>query len=125
MAADEHGDIDAGEVREFAFKCRFCGTLETSDHAAEQPTPAACRNCGHGVLFDSITGLKSYDRANWIVLADDDEAAAYVREHQIDSNDLIVRHVQWPSTVPEGRTPGNIERTADDDLAIVHETGER
>lgn len=123
MAADEHGDVDAGEVREFAFKCRFCGHLETADAAAERATPAACRFCGHGVAFDPLTGIKSFVDDNWIVLADDEEAAAYVREHQIDANDVIVRHTPWADMVPEGRTPQHFKRSAEDDLSVVDTSG--
>jgi hypothetical protein len=34
-----------------SFRCRNCGRLETSDHAAELELPAACRVCGAGVVF--------------------------------------------------------------------------
>jgi hypothetical protein len=34
-----------------AFRCKNCGRLETSDHAAELDLPAACRACGAGVVF--------------------------------------------------------------------------
>jgi hypothetical protein len=35
----------------FAFRCKNCGRLETSDHAAEGEFPHACRVCGAGVVF--------------------------------------------------------------------------
>jgi hypothetical protein len=35
----------------FAFRCKSCGRLETSDHAAEGEVPHACRVCGAGVVF--------------------------------------------------------------------------
>jgi hypothetical protein len=35
----------------FAFRCKNCGRLETSDHAAEGEFPHACRACGAGVVF--------------------------------------------------------------------------
>jgi hypothetical protein len=34
-----------------AFRCKNCGRLETSDHAAEGEFPHACRVCGAGVVF--------------------------------------------------------------------------
>lgn len=35
----------------WAFRCKNCGRLETSDHAAEGEYPHACRVCGAGVVF--------------------------------------------------------------------------
>src|SRR3954451_443794 len=35
----------------WSFRCKNCGRLETSDHAAEGEFPHACRVCGAGVVF--------------------------------------------------------------------------
>jgi hypothetical protein len=35
----------------WAFRCKNCGRLHTSDHAAELDHPAACAVCGKGVVF--------------------------------------------------------------------------
>lgn len=103
--------------QEYAFQCRNCGFLETADHAAEQPTPAACRNCGKGVKFDETTGQKSYDRDNWIVLADDEDAIKRLRKAgRLDDDDTIAAHEQRPSTAT--REPQNIERSTEDGMAL-------
>jgi hypothetical protein len=82
----------------FAFRCKTCGHLHTSDYAGESSHPHSCAVCGSGVIFttepdkkrlelqarpgcekhvyDSIPvvnkiGLhKLLDHANWEVLAD-------------------------------------------------------
>jgi hypothetical protein len=38
----------------FAFRCKSCGRLHTSDYAAEGETPHACAVCGKGVVFRHV-----------------------------------------------------------------------
>lgn len=54
----------------FAFRCRNCGALEPPEAAGERELPGACHICGHGVRFDPLTGVKSYDATNWDVLTE-------------------------------------------------------
>lgn len=53
----------------YAFRCKFCGHLETSAQAAESPHPVACAVCGHGVSFHPVTGIRKIDKDNWDILA--------------------------------------------------------
>lgn len=102
----------------YAFKCRNCGHLETAGAAGEMERPAACRECGHGVRFDTVTGLRSNDPDNWIVLAElpADERAAVVRFHGIDEK-AIERHKPFPAATAE-RAAAHHVRTAEDGLGM-------
>lgn len=53
----------------YAFRCKNCNALEAAGAAGEREVPAACHQCGYGVHFDPVTGIKGYDTDNWIVLA--------------------------------------------------------
>jgi hypothetical protein len=107
----------------FAFRCKSCGRLETSDHAAEGETPHACSVCGAGVVFwhaelaakltepgADIPALaaeiakcdpatKRLDPGNWEVLAD----AAPERLAELGlAPEQVEAHEPWPrGEVPE------------------------
>lgn len=96
-----------------AFRCRNCGTLETSGNAGERPTPAACRICGFGVSFDPLTGLKNHHEDNWQVLA---ELSATELEKLGLTADDIEAHVPAAPGDPD-HEPQVVERSAEDGLA--------
>lgn len=107
---------DADEPK-YAFKCRFCGNLEDAGNAGSLDRPAACRICGHGVAFDPVTGIKSLDPDNWIVLADlkGDELQDVLSFHGIKPRH-IERHTPSSDTAPAGREPRHVRRDAVDDM---------
>ena len=118
----------------YAFRCKNCGALETSEQAGERDFPAACRICGHGVRYDPLTGDKEYlNEENWTVLSDlsseELEKERVVKKSDgkeyayWDSDDIkIVKHKAAPSTVPEGREPQAIEREAEESLGAEDRT---
>lgn len=75
----------------YAFKCRECGHLEDDQNIGELDTPAACRNCGAGVSYDPRSGIKSYDKDNWIRLADlkGEELKEVLDFHGIKKADIV------------------------------------
>lgn len=98
-----------------AFRCKNCGHLEESAQAGEREYPAACRVCGHGVSFDPLTGVKTYeDAANWLVLADasDAELDKVFKHHGIDKGD-IVKHKPAAPADPD-HVPQVFERSVTD-----------
>lgn len=115
-------------AEKYSFRCNNCGRLETSENAGERDFPAACRSCGAGVSFHPTTGIKQYHEDNWTVLADlspeELEAIRVVKKEKSgesyaywDEKDVkIVKHKAAPNTVPEGREPQMIERTAEEHL---------
>lgn len=121
-------------MEKFAFRCKNCGVLETSEQAGERNFPAACRNCGAGVEYDPQSGVKNYlDEKNWIVLAD--LTPEELEEQRVvkkasgdtysywDSKDVkIVKHKAAPSTIPEGREPQEISREAGETLGAEDKT---
>lgn len=94
----------------FAFRCKNCGRLETSDNAGESDTPHACVVCGCGVQFDSKTGLKVRQKENWEVLAECDDAR--LNEIGVSREDIKVH------TGTTTKTEGKIEeRTTKETLS--------
>jgi hypothetical protein len=107
----------------FAFRCRACGRLHTSDHAAEGETPHACSVCGAGVVFRHAElaakltepgadvpalaaeiarcdpATKRLDPGNWEVLAD----APPERLAELGlASEQVAAHEPWPKgQVPE------------------------
>lgn len=116
----------------YAFRCRNCGRLVSSEDAGERDFPAACPICGHGIEFDTLTGNKTYVEDNWIVLANlSDEELEAERVRHTDAGDFeywakdeikIQKHKAAPSTIPEGREPQNIEATVEDALGAEDHT---
>lgn len=121
-------------MQKFAFKCKNCGSLETSGNAGERDFPAACPTCGKGVRYDVDTGVKEYlNEENWIVLADlspeeleaersDLKANGETYYYWDDKDVKIVRHTAAPNTVPEGREPQNISREVEEHLGAEDKT---
>jgi hypothetical protein len=98
----------------YAFRCKNCGRLETSDQAAECSHPHACRVCGDGIRYDSRTGKKTPMLGdNWEVLAD----ASPGRLAEIGlSPDQVEKHKHWPKKSP-GREPQQLSLTANESTA--------
>ena len=91
----------------YAFKCKSCGTLETSGNAGERDFPAACTACGAGVSFDPATGQKQYaDAENWIALSDLPAAET--------EGIKIQKHTAAPST--SNREPEVMDRSTEDGI---------
>lgn len=109
----------------YAFRCKNCNSLEEAEHAGERSVPAKCRTCGKGVLF-TPDGIKSYDEANWIVLADlDGDGLADVLDYHKIEADEIVAHVPSEPVDPD-HVPVHVEVSAEDvigadDLAAAPE----
>lgn len=77
----------------FAFRCKTCGHLETSDQAAESPHPVSCAVCGAGVSFHTVTGIRTINKDNWQHLAkltSVELGALQLRPWEIEA------HVPWP-----------------------------
>lgn len=112
------------EAPKYAFKCRWCGNLEDAGNAGSLDRPAACRICGHGVAFDPVTGIKSLDPDNWIVLADlkGDELQDVLSFHGIKPRH-IERHTPTGDTAPEGREPRHVRRDAVEGAAAIDNAG--
>lgn len=110
--------------QKYAFRCRNCGHLEEAGQAGERSVPAACRVCGHGVAFDPVTGIKTYDEDNWLVLADasDAELNKVYKHHGISKSD-IAKHKPAPSADPD-RVPVSIERSATDEVTHTDSAGD-
>jgi hypothetical protein len=78
----------------FAFRCKNCGRLHTSEAAAEALHPHACCVCGSGVSFHPQTGIKTVDPENWEVLAD----CAPERLAELGLiPEQVLRHAPWKS----------------------------
>lgn len=108
---------------QYAFRCKNCGRLETSEQAGERGFPAACPSCGYGVRYDPITGQKSFlDGENWEVLADlpADEQKALHDDHARE--DMIIAHTPAEAQ-PVNREPQVIEVSATEGLTHVDEPG--
>lgn len=87
----------------YAFQCKSCGRLVASADAGERDFPAACPSCGHGVSYDSVTGIKSFEDAdNWEALADLSEAKKKKLVDDHDDDDLIEDHTPAKASGAEG-----------------------
>lgn len=86
-------------AEKFAFLCNYCGALEPAGSAGDRHLPAACHVCGHGVAFDPLTGVKSYDDDNWTVLAEmpDDKLAKVLKARDLTGNDIGKRKNKAPN----------------------------
>lgn len=92
-----------------AFRCKTCGFLEVSDHAAENATPHACRVCGEGVAYHPKTGKRTVDADNWEVLAD----ASPERLAELGlTPGQVERHERWPTG--SNRPIGDVDVSAAD-----------
>jgi hypothetical protein len=106
----------------YAFKCNNCGHLTAAGAAGEMEVPAACWNCGHGVAYDPVTGIKSYAPENWVVLADlaPADLAPILKFHGLDAKD-VEKHTPWPST-GEARAPLHLIREGEDSMGAKDKT---
>lgn len=99
----------------FAFRCNTCGQLVEAEAAGERSLPAACPQCGHGVRFDPLTGIKSYVDENWEVLADaDDDRIAELEAYGL-TPDQVVAHEPFATPGPD-REPQLIEVGAQESI---------
>lgn len=123
---------------QFAFRCKQCGRLHTSDHAAEAPHPHACSVCGGGVIFkhqeladelDAALEAGDKDRAkelvaqirgcdpaakkllpdNWEVLADAEPER--LKELGLEP-EHAVKHAAWSKEDGIERDPVHLTREA-------------
>ncbi len=99
----------------YAFQCKNCGRLVASADAGEREFPASCPSCGHGVQFDPVTGIKTFEDAeNWEALADLDSDArkALAEDHGVAQRDLVEKHE--PAASSGARGGANIHLVADE-----------
>jgi hypothetical protein len=123
--------------QKFAFRCKRCGRLETSDHAAESEVPHACSVCGGGVVFkhqelsarllapgltqEQLVAIarelnacnpaaKTFQPEIWEILADCD--SAQLAEYGL-TYEQVERHEPWPKqTDAESRAPKHVRVAA-------------
>ena len=97
-------------MQTFGFKCSNCGHLEAAEAAGENTLPSACSTCGHGVKFDPVTGIRSFEPENWVVLAD-------LSDSEITGMGLTAKQVKKHKPF----APGDVSRTA---LHVVRDAEE-
>ncbi len=105
--------LEASPLPHFAFRCKQCGHLHTSDDAGEATHPHACRVCGGGVSFHPRTGIKTLDPTNWekaVDMSDERLLELGLEKHQV--------HAHKPA--PAGKTGNaNIQREASEGTAVA------
>lgn len=101
----------------YAFRCLNCGRLVSSADAGEREFPAACPSCGHGVKFDPVTGIKTFEDAdNWEALADLDaeDRKALAEEHGVSQTKLIEKHTPAEADANPDHEPTSISVVANE-----------
>lgn len=99
---------------QYAFRCKTCGHLEGSDHAAEAPHPHSCRVCGEGVEFHRKTGVKTLLTDNWEVL----EQSTPERLTELGlTKEHVCCHTPRPASKP-GHVPQNIAVSATEGTTV-------
>jgi hypothetical protein len=95
----------------FAFRCRTCGRLETSDHAAELYLPAACRVCGAGVVFRhaELAAMLTQEGADIPALAADIARCDPATKRLIPENWEVLADAPPERLAELGLTPEQVE----------------
>jgi hypothetical protein len=135
----------------YAFRCKNCGRLHTSDDAAEAEHPHACTVCGGGVVFNEKIQQLSRELADpkltlerRLAIATEIAAAAkaVTKTIQPDNWDIlhtmnpeqlklhglephhVEKHTPWPASQP-GREPQHVVVDAQDSGTTILDKASR
>jgi hypothetical protein len=86
----------------YAFRCRNCGRLDTSEHAAEAMHPRACCVCGQGKDWDYLWKLSAGELSEFSLTKED-----------------VKEHVPWH---PGPSSNKNIQVSAEDGIKSKNRT---
>ena len=94
----------------YAFRCKNCGRLHTSDDAAEASHPHCCKVCSSGIVFDKH-GIKTQDNSIWEILSDC--TSDRLQELGLSQSD-VEKHKKWSKVESSKRDPINVSISIED-----------